>query len=65
MNRLSNLKFNIPTFTLIRVHPRPSALQASHCVSPRPAQFLAFSAFFAVIYPFRFRPFPALAVLFP
>jgi hypothetical protein len=36
MNCLSNLKFTSPTFTLIRVHPRPSALQNLPSIPLRP-----------------------------
>ena len=45
MNCPSNLKFNFPTFTLIRAHPRPSAVEKSsrHPTAPHGVpQFLAF-----------------------
>jgi hypothetical protein len=72
MNCPSNLKFTSPAFTLIRVHPRPSAVQNLPGIPLRP---IALSSSLRSLRSLRlpipfgpfgpFRPFPALAALFP
>jgi hypothetical protein len=66
MNCLSNLKFTSPAFTLIRVHPRPSAVQNLPGMPERtPRDSVHRSSLFR-FRPFGpFRPFPALAAPFP